>query len=195
MWHKILSIGLIALVGAVILVSTTGADDAPAPDPQVGAGPLLVPEREANYVPVQVAAGIVAPDGRPIAQLSDASKEFGQAELSLPGGVVYDPQPSYAPNDQYIEILSSVRYNGNGPTVTITTSRLSPAAYAAVDQLGEYKMTLPDGSTAWFTSWEPTTSSTPNQLTFERNGLLISVFSDQPESALKSLAARVVMRR
>lgn len=193
--------GAIVALGVLTLAVALGAGAGPedtkrAADPISGPGPLYIPVEEPHR-PAQLGARVSPSDGRPVAYLSNATSDFATMEVSIPKALEYRTLPHYTSiaDEESIEMFGSIRYETGRHTVMVTTARPGPRAYQTGWPLGDQKVELPDGTTGWITLTTRSTPDTPHRLVFERDGLLISVFSDLPADALIGLAARVSMTR
>jgi len=157
----------------------------PIPTPAILAVPPLVPPSTEAYTPYAAGSPIAAADSRPVAQLA-------------PGAVGAQPAATFFPilrppvSEISYTILASVQYTVNGHLVFVTTARPSPAAAQRQLGLGNEKVQLADGTTAWVATGIP--SGQPNQVVTMRNGLIITVASDLPIDTLKDLAAHVAVK-
>jgi hypothetical protein len=150
---------------------------------------LIPPDDVVDYEMWPSGEKIVAPDDRPIAQIVNVSSKFAQTvqtvSVTLP-----DIQTTRADKIGY-SILSSVRYEGNGHIILVTTARPSPAAAQAETVFGSQTLQLTDGSAAWAVTGlldEP-----PNQIVFVRDNLIITVASDLSIDDLQALAKHVIV--
>lgn len=194
MFKRTLSASLAIVLGALIVVALTGAANPKAPTPNPGPGVLFIPAF-VSRTPMPVGTTVTAKDDRPVAQLDNAAADFKSMEVSLPG--VYDPSPSYATyaDAKSVEMSSSITYKSDDHVVIVTTALPGPEAYKPGWQLADEKVSLVNGTTAWYQDYHGATPKTPHSLAFERNGLIVTIFSDSlTETALKDLAMRVVLR-
>lgn len=149
--------------------------------------PLLAPPGQEDYIKQRSDVVIAAPDGRHIAQFANPPADLAQSiAVNLP-----DTQPVEA-NEVAYTILSSVRYEGHGHTVLVTTARPSPAAAQQPTVFGNQTFRLADGSTAWGMTGMP--GEVPNRLVWVRGNLIITVASDLPLDDVKALAIGVIIR-
>lgn len=91
------------------------------------------------------------------------------------------------------EILTSVRYSGNGHELIITTARPSEAAAKQALILGDRAVQLGDGSEAWISNDRRPFPDTPNEVVLVRDGLIITIASDLSLDELTGLATGVVV--
>jgi len=151
--------------------------------------PLLAPPSDEGYVPQPGTAKVSAPDDRSVAQLGNVPADLAQAvSADFPDLTTKD---ALADSDTYYEILSSIRYEGNGHTVLVTTARPSPAAAQQAAVYGDRSIELKDGTVAWLTVGLP--GDLPNRIVFPKGDLIITIVSDLPHTDLENLAADIVV--
>jgi hypothetical protein len=154
-----------------------------------GPPPLVLPP-DAQYNTLQPNEKPANPTGRPIAQLSviPADLEGSIAEeVNRHAGQPGDPTD--APGAIAYQVLSSVRYQGNGHTVYVTTARASRAAEAQGISLGNTEVTLSNGSVAYVSKLPGTQS----QVVWRKDGVLITVAGDVASDELVTVASGVVL--
>jgi len=182
LWFTVLHPNSSTSVGRA--ASMTGGSSLPIAVP-----PLWIPGT-VQYTPQRPGAPIKAADGRPVAELAHVP-----ASLSQSVGVHFGslgPLPTGAEDRvPFFQVLSVVRYEGDGHAVLVTTAHASAAAVQKGLGLGNESFQLPDGSVAWITEGAPT--SPPNQLRWFRGGVIVTVAGDLPVEDLKSLAAGVTV--
>lgn len=159
---------------------------APAP-PLVAPPPALLPPNGAvSYRSISSGVPITAPDNRPVAALSRVPATLSQSTgFVFPGSahpVDTGSRPSY-------QVLSVVRYSGEGGTLSISTSRPSASALQGL-QLGNSSIQLPDGTVAWIAPSGPSGV----QMRWLKQGLIVTLTGSLPSSELKRLAPDVVVR-
>ena len=149
--------------------------------------PRLAPPASVAYTPLSAGMTIVSPSGHPVAQLAPVPADLGQPVS------VYLPQfiPMAADRVSY-EIVGSVRYVGSGHTVVVSTAMASPKAAQIPTLLGGSSTQLADGTPAWVDARPK--DNVPDQLTFVRDGLIVTVAGDLPAEALRGLADHVVLK-
>ncbi len=152
------------------------------PSLQTGLGELALTEHQAD-------AAITTADQRPVGQLADL------ALLSNATVHVAFPEQWIDDGDMVgFNVLSFVRYaTDDGHTVVVVTARPTTAVGTHPLLLGDTTVELADGTPAW-TLTDPEAPETPNQVTFERNGLLVSVASDRGFDALREFASQVIVQ-
>lgn len=160
--------------------------------PEVSEPPIAVPSLipptspTEEYVKQPVGVKIAAPDGRAVGQLDNLPANLAQdVAVSLPRGI----SPATGDEISY-QIISTVRYRGNGNTILVTTTRPSPAAARRQTIFGNEEQ-LDDGSMVEVKTSGP--RDNPNQVVVKRGALIITVASNLPVEEVKGLAKRVVI--
>ncbi|MCL4489712.1 MAG: hypothetical protein M1132_12345 [Chloroflexi bacterium] len=169
-------------VSASRLLTAINPEEAKAP---ALVPPLLAPPGSSGYTPAT--SVIFAPDGRPVAQLSEAPADLGQRiAVNIPKTAgIEDSSVAYS-------VLASVRYEGSGQIVLVTTARPSPSAAQQPAVLGSQTIRLTNGITAWATEDMP--GEVTNQVVFIEGDLIITVAGNVPTDLLKDLASRVTIK-
>ncbi|MGI0016969.1 MAG: hypothetical protein ACREBU_26400, partial [Nitrososphaera sp.] len=191
----VLSLTLLLVVGIVIggIAQASGLINALNPEavkPNVPAvvPPLLAPPSGEGYKPQAVMNKITASDGRPVAQLDSPPANLAQAiSVNLPDR---PGNRAIADSDVYYEVLSSIKYEGNGHVLLVTTARPSPAAAQQLTAFGDQTIQLTNGKTAWITMNLP--GDVPNRVVFVEDDLIITVVSDLPIQEVQVLATQVI---
>lgn len=153
--------------------------------PAVAPPPLLAPPGNEAYTALRGTSSVSARDGRPVAQFAKPPSGFQLDAVSLP-----EPRPVAEGSVAYT-ILSSVRYTGNGHTVTVSTTRPSSAAAQRPNVLGNQTVRLADGSTVWTTTGA--LGGPPNRVVQVRGDLIISILGDPSVEQLKAMVPLIVV--
>jgi hypothetical protein len=164
--------------------NSVGKNDPPAIVP-----PLLIPpDPGALSQQVQLLdEGIASPDGRPVAQLSNPSKEIA--------GLIYVDFPDIAnivEEELGFVVLASVKYSGDKGTIIISTSRPTLAMSPLAVALGDKEIKLSDGTTAWLRVHD--SGDFPNSIVFVRDTLIITIAGDLPVGQILQLATQVTIK-
>jgi hypothetical protein len=195
----VLSSILVLILGVMINAHLAGSHaSAPAAPSKASAAeiahfpPMLIlldaPNTD-SYVTRASGSTIAAADGRTIAQFTQVPPILSQ---KVSAEIPYN-EPVDASRVGW-QILSSVRYQGNGHTVYVTTARPTQAAAPPGSQmiLGNSSFQLPDRSTAWEMTGDPTVMA--NEVRWFKNGLIVTVGGDLSIEELKGLAASVALK-
>ncbi len=175
------------IMGATVVGASTGLIIQGPEDRPVAPPPLLAPPDRYSYTPIAPGNLIVPPDGRPVAQLSVPNNFETVSVNFLPDTVSPETKDTVA-----FQILSSIRYEGTGGRILVTTSRPSETAMTTPLNLGS-EVTLANGATAWAARFTGP-GEYPNRVTQTKNGLVILVAGALPLEKLQELAANVIMR-
>ena len=154
--------------------------------------PLLAPPPGEKYELLQAGtARITAPDHRSIAQLPAPLASLGQSiSVNLPDSA-NNVTSGVASSDIYYDVLASIKYEGDGHVLLVTTTRPSLAAAQKPTAYGDQTTTLKNGVTAWLTTKLP--GDMPNRVVFLQGDLVITLVSNLPVDELESLALHVVI--
>jgi len=148
--------------------------------------PQLVLPGQDGYTQQALGSKVTRVDGQEIAQFQSLPVGLNQTESrNLPTDSA-PPSSSIA-----FQVVSSIRYGGNGSTVTVTTAKATPAALQRGLILGAAPISLANGSQAWTATGIPTDS--PNQVVFLKKNLIITVTGGIPLDKLEGLASIVVL--
>jgi len=205
---RLIVILLVTAIGAIALVASAAGSDvldirhpeerivsmadsrAPLSQDEV---PLAVPSLQSGlgelaFTDQHAGATIATADQRPVGQIVD--------HALVSNATVHAAFPEQWVDDGEMvgfNVLAFVRYaTDDGHTVVVVTARPTTAVRTHPLLLGDTTVELADGTSAW-TLTDPSEPETPNQVTFERNGLLVSVASDLGFDALREFASQVVV--
>lgn len=207
--RRVIGILIVTAIGAIVLVATAaGADildirnpeepmmsaaDNRAPVP-LDEAPLAVPSLQTGlgelvFSEHHTDGAITTADQRPVGQLADlALLSNATVRVAFPDQWVDDGEIVG------FNVISFVRYTADdGHTVVVVTARPTTAVGTHPLLLGDTTVELADGTPAWALT-DPEAPETPNQVTFERDGLLVSMASDRGFDALRELASRVIVQ-
>lgn len=113
--------------------------------------PLLAPPPASEYTVYHGDLQIKSPDGRPIAQFSTPPTNLAQSiSINLPEVLAIGDS-----NTVSYSILASVKYEGNGQKLLLTTARPSPIAAQQPTAFGNQTIQLRNGTVAWATNDMP----------------------------------------
>lgn len=172
---------------------------------------VLLPPPDAQYVVLPAGGKITGRLGLPAAQLIDPPAELAQeVAVWVPKPIPKDEAaPPSIPADRVsYQIISSVRYKGNGNTIFVTTARPSPGAaklkldFGKPDKLADNTEvgitvaceSLPPETTEGFSCTPAGSFPPPNQVKFMRGKLIINVASDLPIEQVKDLAKNAILK-
>ncbi len=149
---------------------------------------LIPPSKNPSGQNIQPAeGGILAPDERPVAQISDPPKEIAGSTY-----VDFPDTANILEEDIGYVILANITYSGEKGTVAVSTSRPTLAASALPVALGDQEIKLSDGTTAWLTMQG--SGDFPNRVVFVRDNLIITIAGNLSGEEILSLAEQITIK-